>query len=145
MDTNKALVRGFCKSALAHLTARGAPWLECNAGLKGDACTRGTETGYWVTDGSPQTDAGQCILSGEVHMSHKTKPPYNQWDIVAQATAESGLMHCGSVRSESAHRIHITLVGGNMPMMSMQDVLTLSGWSPVWRGQVAEVLSHAVW
>jgi 25S rRNA (uracil2634-N3)-methyltransferase len=35
---------------------------------------------------------------GEVHITHKTKPPYNHWGIVSQAaTSESGLLWDGSV------------------------------------------------
>jgi len=41
--------------------------------------------------------ASHLAAGGEVHMTHKTKPPYNHWSIAEQATAEGALEYSGSV------------------------------------------------
>jgi len=56
METNKALIREFCASAVQHLQP-----------------------------------------GGEVHITHKTKPPYNQWSLVEQVTTKSPLQFTGSI------------------------------------------------
>ena len=69
---------------------------------------RGLEAGH---DGqNEQMDANKelvrrfgrsaCALlrpGGEVHVGHKTKPPYNHWSIVEQVLARSELRHTGAV------------------------------------------------
>ena len=46
---------------------------------------------------------------GEVHITHKTKPPYNHWSIVQQAVATSGLTCTGSVIVTSTHTHSLSL------------------------------------